>query len=113
MTKKTPKGLHANRLSPTAGNPREIEFVKQWEKEHEFNDLLDGLFSVPCHADDQDRTGCDSLNGPVKRPLGEVTDRDRVVAATVFQWLGSNCGMSTIEEVLQRGGCRIAVKKVD
>ena len=35
-------------------------------------------------------------------PCGEVTDRDRVVAATVIQWLGSHVGNSFLEEVKKR-----------
>ena len=34
------------------------------------------------------------------RPLFEVTDRDRVVAATVVQWLGSPVGQNFVRDVL-------------
>lgn len=32
-------------------------------------------------------------------PRGEVTDRDRMVAATVIQWLGSSVGQSFLTQV--------------
>lgn len=35
------------------------------------------------------------------RPCGEVTDRDRVVASTVIQWLGSPVGQNFVKDVLE------------
>jgi len=35
-------------------------------------------------------------------PRGEVTPRDREVAATVVQWLGSPCGQAFVNKVLER-----------
>jgi len=73
-------GFNSDRLSEAADNPREVAFAQQWS----------------------------SLNMPVARigtPLlqhliGEkFTGRDAMVAATVIQWLGSNVGMSFIQDV--------------
>lgn len=36
-----------------------------------------------------------------------LTTRERVIAATVVQWLGTNCGMCFLREVLQRCGLLI------
>lgn len=36
------------------------------------------------------------------RPMGEATERDRMVAATVIQWLGSPVGEGFLEEVAAR-----------
>jgi len=105
--KMIPKGLHVNRLNPAADNPREVEFTAQWETKNKHVDLLDALFSVPCYLKDPDRCGHDTSNGPIKRPLGDVTKRDRVVAATIFQWLGSDCGIDAVRQSLARCGYRI------
>jgi hypothetical protein len=35
-------------------------------------------------------------------PMGEVTNRDREVAATVIQWLGSPVGQSFVKECQQQ-----------
>lgn len=73
------KGFHADRLKPKSLNPREFAFARKWEEEHDLKacrTILDHL--VPC-----------------------VTERDRQVAATVIQWLGSNVGMSFLEEVIK------------
>jgi hypothetical protein len=32
----------------------------------------------------------------------EITDQERVVAATVVQWLGTNCGWAWLEETLKQ-----------
>lgn len=94
-------GLHANRLYPQAGNPREVAFAEQWEKE---KDILSALFVVPCSKDDPGSQPCWSC-GYARYPLGRVpTDRDRQVAATVIQWLGSNVGMDFIGQALERCG---------
>lgn len=35
----------------------------------------------------------------INKPNGEVTDRDRMVAATVIQWLGSPVGRNFLTQV--------------
>lgn len=74
------KGLHQYRFKE---NPLEKAFAKQWEKENVEGRILDYL-----------------LAKDLNYPKGEVTDRDREVAATVIQWLGSPCGQSFVEEVI-------------
>lgn len=101
-------GLHANRLDPGRENPREEAFAAQWVKEHEYHDLLSELLRVPYSRDDPDRIG-GGLHGDAtgefyKYPLGETTERDRIVAATVLQWLGSNVGMDYIRQALMQTG---------
>lgn len=39
--------------------------------------------------------------------ITKITDRDRLIVATVVQWLGSNCGMCFLNEVLSDSGYRI------
>jgi hypothetical protein len=74
------KGLHQYRFKE---NPLEKFYAEQWEKENVEGRVLDYLLAKdPNH------------------PRDEVTDRDREVAATVIQWLGSPCGQSFVEDVI-------------
>lgn len=70
------KGLHQYRFKE---NPLEKAFAEQWEKENNEGRTLDCLLAKD-----------------------EVTDRDREVAATVIQWLGSPCGQYFVEDVINR-----------
>jgi len=66
-------------------NPIEESFAIEWEKENSSRDgrsVLDYLLAEYCNC-----------------PRGEVTDRDRQVAATAIQWLGSHVGQSFLENV--------------
>jgi hypothetical protein len=106
-TMKLPDGLHANRLDPKCGNPREVAFAEQWVQEHAYSNLLSTLFVVPCVPGTPGAIYTHSF-GHAVFPLGvEPTERDRIVAATLMQWLGSNCGMSFLREALDRVGYRI------
>jgi hypothetical protein len=78
------KGMSQHRFKQ---NPLEEKFAKKWEKENTINlyvNLLDYML-----AEDNNR------------PMGEVKKRDRVVAATVVQWLGSPVGQNFLNEVLK------------
>lgn len=84
-------------------NPRERAFYEQWLKENEprpginfGQGILQDLFLV---------RGEDS---PLTRKwITEITNRDRMIAATVIQWLGSNVGMAFLQDALKRFGARI------
>jgi hypothetical protein len=76
-------GLHADRLKPDRDNPREVAFAEQWEWECTTGKILNKLVGTAPYYDD-------------------VTDRDRLVAATLMQWLGSNVGMSFIFEAMRK-----------
>ena len=105
-------GLHVSRLRPEASNPREVAFAESWAKDNKYSDILDLLFRTSCDKDDPDCINRFEfnvwINGYQKMPIGEPTERDRIVAATVIQWLGSNCGFSMIMEALEKCGYRIA-----
>ena len=75
-------GLHQYRFKD---NPREKAYAIAWDKQNALNEkgTLDYLLAKDCN-----------------RPAGEVTDRDREVAATVIQWLGSPVGQSFVRDVL-------------
>lgn len=108
------RGVSSHRLKPNAGNPREVAFMDQWDYENEGDsrDMLSALMTESCDKDDPDRvTGFgDVLGQHYKRPLGPTTLRDRIVAATVIQWLGSNVGMSFVEMALARVGYKVVRK---
>ncbi len=66
-------------------NPAERIFAEVWEEKNSSKysqPLLDLLL-----AEDNNR------------PMGEVTERDRMVAATVIQWLGSPVGEGFLQDV--------------
>jgi hypothetical protein len=72
-------GFSANRLRPDANNPREVAFVDAWNKEN-----------LPNHQ------GFSLLN----HLIPNCTDRDRKVAVTMIQWLGSGVGTSFLCDVI-------------
>lgn len=66
-------GLHQRRFKQ---NPKEEKIAKLWEENNERSNILGYLLAK-------------NINDPVD---GEVSKRDRQVAATVIQWLGSTVG---------------------
>ncbi len=68
------------------------------------------IFAVECEAINTDIHG--KLSGgstldfilakKVNHPMGEVTDRDREVAATVIQWQGSPVGLMFLRQVQKK-----------
>lgn len=88
-------GFHNHRLNDT--NPREQAFSKHWRKSNincswinRGHGILQDLF-----IDD---------NGAWHHTM---TPNDKLIASTIVQWLGSNCGMAFIEEVLKDCGYKI------
>lgn len=74
------KGLHQNRFE---SNPVEKIFAKGWDGLNKQSNTLDYLLA-------------EKINHPT---FDEVSNRDRVVAATVVQWLGSPCGQGFLTEM--------------
>lgn len=71
-------------------NPKEEIFAKAWDRQNSF-------------PNSESRQTLDYLLAEdVNRPMGEVTNRDRQVAATVIQWLGSPVGQSWLMEVQEK-----------
>jgi hypothetical protein len=81
------RGLQQHRFKQ---NPKEKKYALAWERENtsRIDENLDG------------RGVLDYLlaKNP-NSPAGEVTERDREVAATVIQWLGSPCGQYFLEHI--------------
>jgi len=71
-------------------NELEKTFAEEWEKLNtDRNGKLNGMGTL-------DYLLAETIN----YPSGEVTDRDRVVAATVVQWLGSPVGSEFVKRVV-------------
>lgn len=86
----------------TQHGPLEAAFAKLWEEENEErpginygNGTLQDLF--------MDNSGSMMF----ARCIHQVTDSERYVAATVVQWMGTNCGMSFLETALRHAGYTI------
>lgn len=102
-------GLHERRLKPEADNPREVAWFEAWKKEHACHDTMYQLMTVPCEKGTPGSwEAFGFIGGIYHRPLAETTDRDRQVASTVLQWLGSNCGMCVVSDALKGMGYCIA-----
>lgn len=82
------KGINSHRLSQ---NKLEQKFAESWEERNtDRNGMLNGDGVL------------DYLLAEKKNfPNFEATDRDREVAATVIQWLGSPVGESFVNSVLR------------
>jgi len=74
---RTYPGFSKNRLSKAADNPREVAFAEAWMRACEQSHIDSHL--VP-----------------------DLTVRDKAVAATVMQWLGSNVGMAFLCDVIDK-----------
>lgn len=94
------KGYKWERIN---SNPREKAFYEQWLKENEPRPGLN--FGQGILQDLFIERGEDSPF--TKKWITEITNRDRMIAATVIQWLGTNCGMAFLYDALKRFGARI------
>lgn len=95
-----PIGIHAARLK-NSQDFREKAFVEQWQ--YDETGTLELLMQLPVQRTYPGNGGRDS-GTYYERPLGPTTERDRIVAETLMQWLGSNCGMSFLQSALRRVG---------
>jgi len=84
---------------------REQAFADQWAHEHRIGDLAQELMVRP------------PKKGERRSPFGFdgvlafwLTYRERVILATVVQWLGSNVGFDFLRQALARCGCEIVEK---
>lgn len=89
-------------------NERERAFQEQWLKE---NRPIDGINSGNGILQDLFIDSRD-LHVPLSQEkwLLEITDRERMIVATVIQWLGSNVGMGFLEAALDKCGYKIIEK---
>lgn len=89
----------------TAHNPREMAFYQQWKKE---NFPQAGISNGQGILQDLFIEG--NINLFTRKWMLEITPRDRMIVATVIQWLGSNVGMAFLREALARFGAHISYK---
>ena len=75
------KGLHQYRFKQ---NPLEEIFAERWEEQNQSSKTLDWIL-----AEDPNEH------------RDEVTERDREVAASVIQWLGSPVGSSFLKDLMK------------
>jgi hypothetical protein len=109
MTKRAQHvGRWADRLALDRSNPRERTFAEAWESENSgygANQTIDHLLYGHGH-------GAASACVPSCSEIPDVallrpTERDRMVAATVIQWLGSNVGFCFLEDALKACGYKV------
>lgn len=99
-------GLFPDRLEH---NEREKAFHDQWLKEniesagvnYGFGILQDLFFERSGNPMGMMGTKC----------LERISERDRMIVATVIQWLGSNVGMCFLNEALRQFGAKIVYDK--
>lgn len=119
--------MRFSRLPMGAPNPncqyvnRERVFAEAWEKENERRSglnfgygILQDLMVTSREAGPRDLSIADrtwALRPRWLRVAFRIGKRDRVVAATVIQWLGSNCGFSWLQEVLR--GCGFELTRIE
>lgn len=88
-------GFHHHRLK--SDNPRELMFSLEWIKENEKRSWINrghGILQDLFIDDD----------GVFHHTM---TPSDKLIAATVVQWFGTNCGMAFLETVLKKCGYEI------
>jgi hypothetical protein len=97
-------GISVKRLEH---NEREKAFYEQWLQE---NSPVTGVNSG--HGILQDLfIDSGDVVGFKRKVIEEINNRDRMIVATVIQWLGSNCGMCFLGEALEKFGARIVYDK--
>ncbi len=96
-------GINPSRLKH---NEREQAFHDQWQQE---NAPVAGINNG--HGILQDLFINRGESFASRRVVEEINNRDRMIVATVIQWLGSNCGMCFLNEALARFNSHIVEKK--
>jgi hypothetical protein len=104
------RGLNVSRLAAPGGSTeRERAFAEIWEEAQQDNQALHHLMIVSAK---EGEPGAYKPMGPfgpafAKKPLGETSERDEIVAATVMQWLGTNVGFAYVEKALAKAGYKL------
>ena len=82
---------------------REKAFSDAWIKENTNRRGIDyGYGLLQDSFCDTDDIGCFTYN-----VLHKITKRERVIVATIIQWLGTNCGWCWLGMVLKNAGYKI------
>jgi hypothetical protein len=102
-------GLHAYRLTDKAFNRIEVAFAKQWAAKSQSSDIVKFIMEVPSESGEAVVGAFGAQR--VVFPIGKTKPRDRILAATIIQWLGTPCGFCFLEESRARCGYRVVEKK--
>ncbi len=84
-------------------NPAEFHFAREWDREnkprswlnHGHGILQDLFIDAP------------PFGGCPRTCIKKITLRERMIVATVIQWLGSNCGFSWLCATLEKAGYKV------
>lgn len=104
VRRRVPTPINYGRLLPQADNPREVGFFEEWKQQHVYSDLLSLLMLAPVPEGDKPDGHYYGTVNAYKNPIKSLSIRERMIVATVIQWLGSNVGMGFIQMALQRAG---------
>ena len=96
--------LVKNRGSKNRG--ARYERIKQ-NKKHNFNSTEEAFYTEWLKESKHLRTLVSPTDSNMKM---KITNRDRMIAASIVQWLGTNCGMGFLHKVLGDCGQEIVKK---
>ena len=97
---------HERMKFPCHSTDRERAFAKSWRKEAKHNRGLNyGNGILQDNFCDSDGMPGFSLRD--YEVLTEITNRDRVIVATIIQWLGTNVGFCWLTETLKNAGYKV------
>lgn len=96
-------GFYTNRLEFDK-HDLENSFSKKWKEEQKRKNINHG------HGILQDLFINKSASISKNNVATKITDRDRLIVATVIQWLGTNCGTFFLNEVMSDAGYRMILE---
>lgn len=105
MTDQVVDGLWVARTKGTfPSDLRERAIAETWNAENEHQDIVQQSCMHPA---------TNPLGGYMdgRKPVYVVTERERIIVATVIQWLGSNVGWCFVEDALRAAGYKLV--KID
>lgn len=87
-------GLFSERIE---FNEKEKAFHESWKEENK----------IQSHVNQGMGTLQNLMVGKDEKPLYYITQNDRIIVATIIQWLGSNIGFNFLERTLKKCGYKI------
>jgi hypothetical protein len=86
----------------TKFNKKEKVFSDEWKEQNKIQHHINyGYETLQCLMIGKDR-----------KPLYYITQNDRVIVATVIQWLGTNIGFYFLEKALKKCGYKIVKEEI-
>jgi hypothetical protein len=86
-------------------NDRELAFYEQWLEENEPKSYMNNGQGILQDLFIERNENATSIGN--RKWVEIITNRDRMIVATIIQWLGSNVGFSFLHEALRRCGYTI------